>query len=242
MKQLFFFISILTLVSCSKVYQTTGTSYQLYDLKDASTSPADIEAIINPYKSQLDSEMNAEIAQCTNTLSKTQPESDLGNWMCDALLAETNKLHTNGVDIAIQNYGGIRIPTLAEGNVTRGEIFELMPFENRIVVLEMNGVVLNQLFNHIASLGGWPVSKGVKYQIKNGTLHQFTLNDAPIDNDKIYTVSISDYIANGGDNCFFLKDLKRTTYQKLIRDSMFDYIASNPEISASIEGRTTIVE
>ena len=242
MKQLLFFISILILVSCNKVYQTTGTKYQLYDLKETPSSQSDINSLIEPYKSQLDGEMNAEIAQCTSTLTKTQPESDLGNWMCDALLVETNKLYEKGVDIAIQNYGGIRIPSLNEGPISRGNIFELMPFENRIVVLEMNGVVLNQLFNHIASLGGWPVSKGVKYQIKNNALHQFTLNDAPIDNDRIYTVSISDYIANGGDKCFFLKDLKRTTYQKLIRDSMFDYIKSNPVISASIEGRTTVIE
>lgn len=68
-------------------------------------------------------------------------------------------------DFAVFNTGGLRRP-LPLGNITRGDVFELMPFENELVILTMNGEAVKKLVNFIATKGGAPVS-GLRLRIQD---------------------------------------------------------------------------
>ena len=65
--------------------------------------------------------------------------------------------------------GGIRLNAVPAGDITRGKIFEMSPFDNIIVLQKLNGKLLQEFLNHISGRGGWPAA-GIQWQIKNKNL------------------------------------------------------------------------
>ena len=65
--------------------------------------------------------------------------------------SETERLLGEPVDFAVINYGGMRIPAIPKGPITRGKIFELMPFDNLLVVVRLDVSILTQFINHMAA-------------------------------------------------------------------------------------------
>lgn len=61
------------------------------------------------------------------------PEGLLGNFVCDLTFDRARNQAKNTPDFCILNKGGLRTPVL-KGPITRGKLFELMPFENEIVI------------------------------------------------------------------------------------------------------------
>ena len=209
MNKIYFGLVILLIsISSCKIYHEANTEHSKYDLTTDANIQSDIEIneMIAPYKEDLDAEMNQVIGVCEKELMKALPECTLGNWAADAILEQCNNTYSGPVDFAVVNYGGIRIPSLPQGDITTGKIFELMPFDNMLVVLEVKGSVVQQLFENIAGRGGWPVSKGVVCTFNTaGQLLDVQINGKAIDTNKIYRIGITDYVANGGDKCDFFK-------------------------------------
>ena len=132
--------------------------------------------------------------------------------------------------------GGIRQPQLPAGNVTIGNIFELMPFDNMIVLLALDGKTTKQFLDIMAASGGLPVS-GVRYEINNETANNITFNGVPFNENKTYTLAISDYLANGGDKLELLKKFKQQSTAKLIRDAFIEYFSEEKIINGKVDGR-----
>ena len=92
--------------------------------------------------------------------------------------------------------GGLR-NILPEGDITVGDVFEILPFENSLGVLTMKGTDLRRLFEAIASLHGEGVS-GIRLEItKNGKLLNAFVGEKPLKDDQLYTVATIDYLADG---------------------------------------------
>ena len=242
MKQIFFLLSILVgLSSCTKHIYKVKTETQLYEISNENQlKDTSITSLIAPYKMALDIEMEEQVGYCPKPLTLQQPESTLGNWMADLIQEQARKYFRTKIDMAAQNYGSIRIPALPKGYITRGKIFELMPFENRMVLLDIKGDVLLKFFNRMAQAGGWPVSKTVKYKIEHDKAVDIYIGDEKLDLDKIYKLALPDYIANGGDNCDFFKGVKRKESPKLVREAIFEYINNHPKMMAKLEGRVVV--
>jgi len=119
-----------------------------------------------------------------------------------------------------------------------------MPFDNMLVVLEIDGATVRQIFSTMAANGGWPISRQVSYVIENELPVDILINNETLDDKKIYKVVLSDYLANGGDNLFFLKDKKRHNLGVLFRDAMLEYIVeqNGEAMSAEVEGRVIMRE
>lgn len=164
--------------------------------------------MLQPYADSVNKSMNDVIAIADVTLEKKQPEGSLGNLMADAMLAKGKEKYQAHVDVAVMNFGGIRLPSIAQGNITRGKVFELSPFDNIIVLQTLTGAQLQEFFNHVASIGGWPVS-GMSYQIKNKQAVNIRIAGTPLDMNRNYTMAILDYVANGGDDAVMLKKFHR---------------------------------
>ncbi|MBK9566193.1 MAG: 5'-nucleotidase C-terminal domain-containing protein [Saprospiraceae bacterium] len=115
-------------------------STRTYRIEKASF-PVDVTAaaLIEPYKLQLDKTMIDVISINEEELVKGKPSSTLTNWFTDILLDETQNYYNGLIHFAIQNYGGIRVPFLAKGNVTVGSVYELMPFDNIMYIVVMKG-------------------------------------------------------------------------------------------------------
>ncbi len=244
MKKYLFIVSLFILLSSCKTYYTvdnTKSSFNKIDKKLDSKDCSDIDNIIAPYKDKLSKKMN-EVLGYSDGLTKNQPESTLGNWIADAIVSGAERISSVKVDFAIQNYGGVRIKDLAEGEITLGKIYELMPFNNYVVILEAGGATTKQLLDIMASRGGWPISKSVHYKIMDDKAIDIMIKGKPFDESKTYTIALPDYIANGGDKCYFLKNAKRIdTDQVLIRDLLAEEVKiaakRGKHINAKIEGR-----
>lgn len=238
---------ILLITSCKVYHKATTENEQLAILatSDIDADP-DFETMIAPYKTQLDAKMNEVIGQSEKELVKALPESTLGNWTSDAILEQCNKIYPdNPLDFAFVNYGGIRIPSIPEGDITVGKVFELMPFDNMMVVLEIKGDIVQQLFENVAGRGGWPMSSGIRCTItEDGKLKDLSIGGEPLDVNKTYRLGMSDYIANGGDQCDFFKGIDQIETGVLFRDAFIRQIkemnAAGKKVDANIEGRMTI--
>jgi len=224
-KQLYLYLIILaTLFSCKTVTHHAGTRVNY--LNTDSYYPADkkVEELIAPYKAEMSEEMDAVIGNLGEDLHKTRPNSNLGNWFTDILYEEANKMFYKEVDFAMQNYGGLRIPILSKGELTKGKIYELMPFDNTLVVLDIDGKTVQKLADHIAARGGWPISKNFSFAIKNDKAVNVTMKGEAIDPAKIYRLAIPDYIADGGDSSEFLKSFPKEESGVFIREVLIVHL------------------
>ncbi|MDB5211829.1 MAG: 5-nucleotidase, partial [Sediminibacterium sp.] len=122
------------------------------------------------------------------------------------------------------NQFGIR-SYVPKGNITIGKIFELMPFDNLVVLQEVKGSVLHQFLDKIAADGGWPVS-GVTMGIKEKKAINITINGSPLNENATYTIANSDYVASGGDNCEMLRNVPQQNKGYLYRDALIEYVSN----------------
>jgi 2',3'-cyclic-nucleotide 2'-phosphodiesterase (5'-nucleotidase family) len=240
-----FLFAVVLAVSCQTIYQPSSVQYKDYRISAKQTGSKDINALLQPYSDSVNRNMNDVIAVAGVTLDKKQPEGTLGNILADAMLIMAKENYKTTVDLALINAGGIRLPTLPAGNITRGKIFEMAPFDNILVLLKVKGEVLQQLLDVAAAKGGWPAA-GVSYQLKNKKATNIVIGGTPLKADAVYTIALVDYIANGGDNCDMLREIPQQNNGYLFRDAVIQYFArqhqQGKEIKASIENRVTNAE
>lgn len=152
--------------------------------------------LYEPYKIGLDSIMNEVLCYSPYFLEKSKPASRLSNWMADVCLNSLDEKYD--VDFCLLNYGGIRA-TLPKGAITTKNIFQLMPFENELVIIEIPDSSFTKALNYLKLSSGHPIS-GIKLNVSADEISH-TLK--PSHTVKIIT---SDYLANGGDKMFFFAD------------------------------------
>lgn len=239
---IYIFFLLVIFNSCHTTYQSEALAYKTYQINGANQKDTALAVLLEPYKDSVNRSMDDVVGYAEKTMDKKQPECDLGNFLADAYFNMAEEKYHTKVDIAFLNYGGIRLTQLPKGEVTRGKIFELMPFDNLLILQKMKGDVLQQFLDHIAALGGWPVS-GITMQIKDNKAINVMIGGKPLDPDKIYTTVNSDFVANGGDNSNMLRDIPQITNGYLMRDAIFDYIkklkSEGKNIAAAIENRVS---
>jgi 2',3'-cyclic-nucleotide 2'-phosphodiesterase (5'-nucleotidase family) len=148
-------ILILSLSSCfnSQRYQPY---YSWSDLEIDSTiqRSAAIEEIISPYRMRLDSIMDEVIGHATHDLTAAaEYESTLGTFVTKLLLKQSTAAYNTEVDVALMNHrGGLRAP-INQGGITLGDIFEVMPFENEMVLIDLTGEQLLSVIDLVANGG-----------------------------------------------------------------------------------------
>jgi len=238
MKKQLFVIGLLLLGACSGTHQLVkhndnnikviADSLQLYDTAIAN--------IIAPYKLKLDSQMNEVIGEAENTLTKELPDGTLGNFVADACLWYAQNNITAQADFCVLNSGGVRIPNIQKGTITIGKLYELMPFDNLIEVVELDGKSCKELFTWIAKWKGAPIS-GIELTLDKGEASNIKINNKDFDEAKTYLVATTDYVANGGDGATMFAKGKRSNNNYKLRDALIDYVKNKQTIKANNNGR-----
>ncbi len=240
----FLFIAVLCFtVACSpKSWQVTkATSVKIaLDASTEAIADKSYENYIQPVKQRVDAEMNVVIGKAAETMKAHKPESLLSNWNADVYKQAAGDYLKSGVDIAIVNLGGLRTQIPA-GNITVRNIFELMPFENELVILWLKGDKLLELLNFFAEIGGQGVS-GIRMKIENNKATNILINNEPLDVNKTYSIATNDYLAGGNDKMLQLAQYdKRINTGIKIRNMLLDYVKNatkNGEIIQSkLDGR-----
>lgn len=243
-----FFLHLLFLVAvsgCRTIYQSRTLQYQTYRISAKQSPDSSVYTLMKPYGDSVYKSMNDVVGYAERNLDKIEPECTLGNFIVDAFYYMAKEKYATAIDVAFMNYGGIRLTQLPAGEVTRGKIFELMPFDNVMVLQKLRGDVLQQLLDLIAEKGGWPVA-GITMKIKDNKAIDVMIGGKPIDKEKVYTTVNSDFVANGGDNADMLRNIPQITNGYLMRDAIFDYIkalkSQGKKINSEVEGRVIYVK
>ena len=159
--------------------------------------------------------------------SADRTESLLGDMICDAMREKT------GAQIAFQNAYGIRAPLLA-GEITRRDVFEVLPFEDQVVVMKLTGDQIKEVLEQSFSLKkGMLQVSGLaagydSAQPAGKRLTSLAIGGAPVEDGKEYTVATNGFLAAGGDYFSTFtrgKDAKETGV--LLRDAFAEYLKAH---------------
>lgn len=233
-------VAFLLLLSCTPTLFKTGEA-QFISLDTEISIDAKTENFIQPYKENLEKEMNSVIGETVEAILKTgNGETPIGNLVADLQKEFAQNILGYPIDISIINNGGIR-NTLPKGNITLGNIYELSPFDNYLQILELNHKDIIELAEFAASREILGIS-GMHITAKDSKILELVINGEELNPNKKYLLAVNDYLANGGDGMAFLSYLPRkveTDY--LLRDILIERIkaktAAGIIIKAKVEGR-----
>ena len=179
--------------------------------------PEDPELVrlMKPYVDKVNSLLSKVVGQAQETFfykGVRKRETALGNLVADSMLWYTKYLE---VDFALQNGGGIRTD-LPKGPITQRSMHEILPFDNSVVVLTLDGVTVRSLFDFMASIssgqGGFPqVSAGLSITLNTLTkkYEKIMINGEPFNPGRTYKVATNSYLAAGGDGYRMLLGTKK---------------------------------
>lgn len=245
-KALIFLLFLGGITSCksSLVIQNVKTE-NISNAEDLTRIDSSLIRLVEPYRNKLTEEMGEVIAISTVELVKGRPESRLTNYLGDLLLEEGRRYAKNSPSkpapvMAYLNYGGLRT-ALPQGNITVGKIYELMPFENEMVLLKLKGVDVYAFAEKIADQGGDCVA-GIKIGIRDRRVSHLEINGKPLDQNGEYWMVTNDYVANGGDDMQMLTNrLEYISTGIKLRDCMISYMKreyrSGKKITPNPDGR-----
>ena len=162
-------------------------------------------------------------------------EFAIGDVVCDAIR------EASGVDLALQNAGGLRAE-LREGVVTKGGIYEVMPFDNTIFTLELTGAEVRRALEDALRGGRVTQVSGIRYEFdpdrpKGDQIVTLVMaNGAPIEETRLYKVACNNFMATGGDgNSVLSRGKNRSDTGRNVRDAIEAYVASRSRNGAALD-------
>lgn len=199
------------------------------------------EGIIGFFKPEMDRLMQEVIGVSQQEMRSGRPESLLSNFAADAMLEYGRKISKRDVDFSLTNFGGLRA-SLPKGDVRRYDVFSIFPFENYIVILDLPGTAVRELFESFARNRVEAFSHNLKLEIRNNQLKDVLLEGEQIDPYRTYRIVTIDFLMGGGDNLSALKSSVDVEYTGvLLRDAILEVIESRSSkgqmITSSITNR-----
>jgi 5'-nucleotidase / UDP-sugar diphosphatase len=224
-----------------------GSLIELTATDDDSAGPAALVAAVNRYRQIVETKYGERIGELAVAWHRdSRGESNLGSWICDAMLARA------GADVALLNSGGIR-RDVQPGPVTLLDIHQMLPFANSLVVVDLTGAQLRQiaLANAQAAVKdsyGILQVAGLAYAYREragaAELAEITVAGQPLEDDRTYSVAMLDYVAVMSH--VYLADLKLPPYREvgaILCDVVVDAVRAAPSpITSELRGRMRKLE
>jgi len=166
-------------------------------------------------------------------------QSKIGNLVCDAMLETTD------ADFSFLNLGGIR-GEVQKGPITYRNIFNVMPFDNQVVTIEVDGAFLKDIIEMRVSgsrHGLRVAGVNVIYNRKRKDYDRITkllIQGEPWDKDKIYHITTTDFLLQGNAGLTMLTKIPEeqiTRYEKSLRDCIVDYVKKKSPVNIQIDNR-----
>lgn len=242
------YLSILSfcfvIVACETESNQQKYGYNI-EINQQVLSDSSIVKYYQPFKKNLEeSLMNTPISYSPETYKKNDGElnSTLSNMFADATYEMSNpvfnKMSGENIDIVLLNNGGIR-SIISKGNISEKTAFELMPFENSIVVLELNGLSIIKMIDYLRKVKLQHPISGLQITLNNDySVNEVKINGVSIENEKKYYVATTDYLLEGGDKMYFLAETTKTTdINYKMRDILIDYFKKYDTLKLKSDNR-----
>lgn len=228
----FLLSSIILLVSCQKnfVVQKTETKQYIFNT-DVNQVDNTLNAFIAPYRDSLTEKMNTVVVRSEAELIKGRAGKNMlpaqwamGNFVTDACLQiakqQAEKNGTPTPDLSIFTWGSVR-RSLPKGDVTMKNMYELMPFENEMLVLKLSGKQIRTMLSQLAN--GFDPFSGATVTMGDG--NEILVDGKPIEDSRWYYVVSSDYLSFGGDDFAVLTEAAERIFCKIkVRDALIQYV------------------
>lgn len=239
-------LGVLMLGSCQNKPQVQEITCQQIVINAAFDSLLNPElvAVVDAYKVQIDSVMNQQIGTASQTLTAGKPQSLLANFTADILVQAGKEFTGKPVVFSVMNNGGLRAP-INEGPVTVGDVFKVFPFENELVVLELKGTDVKELFKRLAAIGGEGLS-GCELVTKDNKVQSLLIGGKQVEDDASYWMATIDYLADGNSGMSVLENAEeRINTGVRLRDVMIQYIqkltAQGKEVNSQFDNRINVL-
>ncbi len=196
-----------------------------------------VAALVARYRAEIGPKVDRVVADLADSLPNAEGESALGDLLADAQRSAT------GARAAIMNNGGIRAP-LDAGAVRWRELYELQPFGNRLVVLELSGAELRQAIEHGLVHGTPSVHVSgihVRYDPQRPAGQRvLTLRldgGGEVRDARVYPVAVNDFMADGGSGFTMLQRAATRRETGIVDlDALIDYLSTQPQPVRAPEG------
>lgn len=239
------FTAVFALFSCAakwKIVETSSTRIAIDGTKDAIANKQYIN-YLQTISKEMNEHMKVVIGQSAQNMAADRPESLLSNFTSDVMREVAAQVLKQPIDIGIMNIGGLR-KQISKGDVTVRDIYELMPFDNELVVIWLRGDNLQKVIDEIAAKNGEGIS-GMQMIINNRKAENVTVGGKTIDVNKLYTIATNDFMAGGNDELYHLKNYVQLEKMGLILRDIFIETFENATkqgkiIDAKLDGRITI--
>ncbi len=212
---------------------------------------ADTKARIAEAAQPLDEIRNRVVAETAAAIdgergSCRAMECSMGNIIADAML---DRVKSQGIEIAIQNGGGIRA-SIDQGEVTMGEVLTVLPFQNTLSTFHVSGATIvealeNGVSQHEEGAGRFPQVAGMTFtfdvsQPAGSRVSDVMVGGAPIDLDKMYGVVSNNFVRNGGDGYnMFVNAENAYDFGPDLADVTAEYMAKMGPVTPYLDGCIT---
>ncbi len=228
-------------------------------LLDASIEPdAAIAARVAELAGPIEETMAVVIGEATDVIDGSREtcravECAMGNLVADAML---NRVREQGIDVAIQNGGGVRA-TIDGGEVTMGDVLTVLPFQNSLATFQLTGAgIVEALENGVSQVadgaGRFPQVSGMRYvwdadaepgsrivSVEIETADGFV----PVDPEAVYGVVSNNYMRGGGDGYVsFTTAANAYDFGPNLEQVVADYVGANSPYTPYTDGRISQVE
>ena len=232
-RSLFIFLILgAGLMACSSVSKISikGESLKVDEQYKKSSR---VDSMIQPYRIELQKEMDVKIAFATGDFLVERPCGSLNNWVADALMYYLTKNNQQEAPtFCLFNTGGIR-STINQGDVTVGDIFKVMPFDNLLAWVKMPISSIPLIESHLKVTGGEPISGAY---LDHGKLIIKGMNSQ----STYFWIITSDYLMNGGDKMsFFEQKISSKMTDSLMRDALLSVAKEQSVLVMDTNNRIT---
>ncbi len=237
-----FFFSFFT-VSCNNLnFEISEINGQNIKILKSNEQNQDLENLIKPYRNKIKNLSKViGYSETSMSINDGKLESSLGNFLADILRDEVNpifkELHGQSIDFCILNKGGIRA-SINKGPITQHDLFKVMPFDNKSVIVKITGRDVMNLINFINKENKSHPTSGIKINFDENKIIKILIQNSDFDPKKNYFVLTSDFLQNGGDNMFFLTNpIDKYEIDLNIRDAFIKNILKKDTISGKKDKR-----
>lgn len=239
-------LGLASLNSCKEEkYNKSNSDHKYIEVKKGLDGVQEIENFIKPYHDTIEIKLNKKLSYTKNELwasrkKTSEPESPLGDLLSDLVYEQANELYSKKfnkeIDFAVLNRGGIRT-NIGVGDITLRQMFEIMPFENTLLVVEVGPSKMNEFLDYMANSDGHPMSQ-VRIKVKDKKVLDISIKGKPYDKNRSYRIVTTDYLQHGGDKMYFFNDpISIDTLHYKMRDAMIDYFEKTDTVDVELDGR-----
>ena len=226
-------VGIVQIVYQAGKWQVEQGVHRIFPI-DSSTIEPDSNLVqeISKFESKIDNLLDEVVTNSTGLFKHSfMDESTIGFLIADSMKEAT------GADVGLTNSGGIK-SNISNGPVTLRNLYEILPFENNLITVELPGYELENLIEQSLSGGksGFLQSSGIECLYSNLNpsgcrIIQIDIDGKPLEFNSTYTVAINDFMYTNSVDWPELANGTNPQIKGMIRESFKDYLKKRKTIA-----------